>query len=310
MQNKVLTFSQFNNINEGGSAIKTSRRIREDEFESTLSSIKDKLFPVLGIDPAKPGDEYIVIGSIGKKKNPDDTSGDLDIGYDAEQFSLSNGITKKECSAFVNQKMEENLETILGFKPEIKYMKGLNIVSIGWPIGGDEKNGMVQLDLIPLTSIEWADFIYYSPDYKMDESKYKSAHRNWLLAAILSERKEVLERDEDGEIMDYDTPVLILSDGLFWHKKSYRGKIKPRLKTPTKIEGSERFVTSDPQEFIDFALGRGYTVNDVKTFENVLGIIESPAFDLVEHLPEIKQRFINYLERAGLEIPAEVNEIA
>jgi hypothetical protein len=48
----------------------------------------------------------------------------------------------------------------------------------------------------------------------------------------------------------------------------------------------------------------------VKTFENVLSIIESPAFDLAEHLPEIKQRFINYLERSGLEIPAEVNEIA
>ena len=39
--NKVLNFSQFNNINEGGAAIKTSRRIREDEFDSTLSSIKD-----------------------------------------------------------------------------------------------------------------------------------------------------------------------------------------------------------------------------------------------------------------------------
>ena len=310
MPNKVLNFYQFSNINEGGTAIKTSRRIREDEFEATLSSIKEKLFPVLGIDPSKMGDEYIVIGSIGKKKSPDDTSGDLDIGYDAEKFSVSNGITKKECSAFVNQRIEENLDEILGFQTEIKYMKGLNIVTIGWPIGGEEKNGIVQLDLIPLTSIEWADFIYYSPDYKTDESKYKSAHRNWLLAAILSERKEVIERDADGEIMDYDTPVLILSDGLFWHKKSYRGKIKPRLKNAAKIEGSERFVTSDPQEFIDFALGRGYTVNDVKTFEDVLKIIESPDFDLIDHLEEIKERFINYLERAGLEIPAEVNKIA
>lgn len=309
MEKKVLNFAQFNNINEGGAAIKASRRIREDEFQSTLESIRTKLFPILGIDPSKLHDQYIIIGSIGKKKKPDDTSGDLDIGYDAVWFSEFNGITNKDCSIQIDNQLDEKIEGVLGYKPEIKLMRNLNIVSIGWPICGDESKGTVQVDLIPLSSMEWADFIYYSPDYKIDESKYKSAHRNWLLASILSQRKNILERDQEGQTLDYETPVLVLSDGLFWHHKTYRGKIKNRLSRPVKIEGSERFVTNDPQEFIDFALGSGHTPNDVKTFESVLKIIGSPGFDLRDQLPEILDRFKKYIEKVGLPIPDEVNEI-
>ena len=305
--NRILNFSDF--IFEGGAAIKTSRRIREDEFPETLKSIQENLFPLIGMVPSRINDQYVVIGSIGKKQNPEDTSGDLDIGYDAIWYSQDNGIEKKECSSFIYEKIKNGIGDVLGFVPEINYMRGLNIVSLGWPIKGDENNGLVQLDLIPLSDMAWADFIYYSPNYKVGESKYKSAHRNWLLAAILSARKEIRERDQFGEILDYDTPVLILSDGLYWHTKSYRGKIKDRLKNPKKIEGSERFITNDPQEFIDFALGKGYTEDDVKTFEKLFNIVISPDFELRDKLPEIKERFLEFLQRVGLEIPTEVNEI-
>lgn len=309
MSKSVLNFSTFSSLFEGGAAIKTSRRIREDEFPGTLKSIQEKLFPFIGMESATINEQYVVIGSIGKKENPYDTSGDLDIGYDAIWYSQSNGIEKKECSGFIFDTLKNKIEPTLGFVPEINYLKGLNIVSIGWPIEGDPSKGIVQLDLIPLSDMKWADFIYYSPNYKIGESKYKSAHRNWLLAAILSARKEIMGRDDAGEILDYNTPVLILSDGLFWHTKSYRGKIKDRLKNPKKIEGSERFVTNNPQEFIDFALGGSYTTDDVKTFEQLFNIIISPDFELKNKLPEIKERFLEFLQRVGLEIPTEVNRI-
>jgi hypothetical protein len=309
MGNNILNFSKFSSIFEGGAAIKTSRRIREDEFPGTLKSIQETLFPLIGMTSARINDQYVVIGSIGKKENPYDTSGDLDIGYDAIWYSQDNSIEKKECSGFIFDKLKNGVGAILGFVPEINYLKGLNIVSIGWPIEGDASKGIVQVDLIPLSDMTWADFIYYSPNYKAGESKYKSAHRNWLLAAILSSRKEIMDRDEAGEVLDYNTPVLILSDGLFWHTKSYRGKIKDRLKNSKKIEGSERFVTNDPQKFIDFALGKGYTTDDVKTFEQVFNIIMSPDFELKDKLPEIKERFLEFLQRVGLEIPTEVNII-
>ena len=306
MHNKTLSFDNFVMLLEGGAAIKISRRVREDEFAGTLNSIQNILLPMIGINPDIKSDEYIVIGSIGKKKNPEDTSGDLDIGLDSTLFN----VPLKEVSTYIYSILEssDELEGKLGFKPEINHLKGLNIVSIGWPINGDQNNGIVQLDLIPVADIDWAKFIYYSPDYKVSESKYKSAHRNWLLAAILAVRKRVLDVDDSGEVMDYDSPVLILSDGLYWHTKSYRGKLKPRLKNASKVSGSERFVTRDPQEFIDFALGKGYSINDVKTFEKLYQIIGSPNFELYDKLNEIEEKFLEYITRANLERPSEIKQ--
>ncbi len=309
MPDNLMDFAGFSRVFEGGAAIKTSRSIREDEFPKTMDSIKSILFPILGIDPVKEGTEYLVIGSIGKKKNPEDTSGDLDIGYDSSWFSRKHGVTPKETSAEVYRLITEKLPEKLGFEPETNYMKGLNIVSLGWPLQGDFNKGIVQLDLIPVSSMDWARFIYYSPNYKISESKYKSAHRNWLLAAVLSARRRTLSSNQAGQVLDYDYPVLMLSDGLFWHTKSYAGKIKDRLKNPKKIQGSERFITRDPQEFIDFTLGPGYTQEEVKTFEQVLNIIKDPNFELFGNLEEIKEKFIEYLQRTGLEIPAEINRI-
>lgn len=309
MLHKVLKFGTYMRLNEGGAAIKSSRNILQYEFPGTLEHLKDVLFPILGLDASPQKEEFLPIGSLGRKKDDSETSGDLDLGYDAKLFARRHQIPVEGCSTEVYNILKEKLPEVLGFEPEIKHMPGFKIVSVGWPIQGDPSNGLVQVDLIPLSSMDWAKFIYYSPDYKRDESKYKSAHRNWLLSAILSARKNVLETDPEGEVMDYDSPVLILSDGLFWHKKSYKGTIKPRLKNPQKVSGSERFVTNDPQEFIDFTLGPGYTQDDVKTFEQLFSIITQPDFDLKDKLPEIKERYIDYLNRVKLPIPTELNLI-
>jgi hypothetical protein len=309
MENKYLDFGGFLKIFEGGAAIKSSRPIREDEFPETLETIKDILLPLMDIDPTKIGKDYIVIGSIGKKKNPSDLSGDLDLGYDGNYFSRSHGISYKECSKKIYDILLLNLKDKLGFEPEINFLRGLNIVSVGWPINGNPDLGIVQLDLIPLSSMEWAKFIYYSPDYRFGESKYKSAHRNWLFSAILAAKRNVLDSDEEGEVLDYETPVIILSDGLFLNKKSFRGKLKGRLKNPKKVEGGEKFITNNPQEFLDFTLGKGYSPDQVKTFESVFKIITSPNFSMKDQLPVIKERFLEYMERTGLPVPSEIGNL-
>jgi len=77
---KVLKYSSYISIFEGGAAVKSSRRILEREAAGTIESIKKMLLPLLGngeIDK-----DYLIIGSIGKKKSPDDTSGDIDLGVD------------------------------------------------------------------------------------------------------------------------------------------------------------------------------------------------------------------------------------
>ena len=305
MEKEYLRFGEFLKLFEGGAAIKTARKIREDEFPKTLESIQQDLLPLLGIDPQKLGEDYIIIGSIGKKKNPSDESGDLDLGYDGNIFSKKNGISYKDSSSKIYNILTSSLKDLLGFDPEINFLRGLNIVSIGWPIEGNPELGIVQLDLIPLSSMKWAKFIYYSPDYRFGESKYKSAHRNWLLSAILSAKRNVLASDEEGEVLDYESPVIILSDGLYLNTKTFRGK-KGRVKNPKKIEGGQKFITNDPQEFIDYTLGKGYNQDQIKTFESLLKIITSPNFPDKDKLPIIKERFLEYMERTGLPVPSEI----
>ena len=190
----------------------------------------------------------------------------------------------------------------------MKILHGLKILSIGWPIKGDIANGVVQLDLIPVRSMEWARFIYYSPDYRIGESKWKSAHRNWLLSAALVAKREILSKNPEGEVMEYTSPVIVLPSGLFLNRKSYVGKQKARLKNPNRL--SQTFITNDPQELIDYALGPGYTEKDVRTFEQVLNIMTSPSFIYKEFLPEIKEKFIELLDRTKLPIPPETEKLS
>lgn len=309
---KVVSFLEFmKNVNEGGAAIKSSRSIREDEAQETINHIKSVIFPIVGLSPDKEFVDYMIIGSIGKKLNPDDLSGDIDLGYDGSEFARKNGIGFKECSRFLQGVLTEKIPQVLGYELEMRALPGLNILSIGWPIKGEMSNGVVQLDLIPVTNMNWAKFIYYSPDYRIKESSWKSAHRNWLLSAALIAQKEVLDRNEGGEVMDYKKPVLLLPSGLWFHTKTYKGErykkgdLKMRLKNPQKVQGSEEFITDDPQEFIDFALGSGYKPEDVRTFEQVLKIMTSPNFKYREFLPEIKEKFIELLNRTKLPIPPE-----
>lgn len=301
----IKSYNEFNKIFEGGSAISGARRIREDEVAKTLESINKELLTKLDLT----SDDYIVIGSIGKKLNPSDTSGDIDIGISSEALASSLGTsdTLKDVSTALNSEMESIMNKI-SKDSQVRYLKGLNIVSVGWPIEGDIKNGTIQLDLIPIADMEWAKFIYYSPDQRKNESKYKSAHRNWLFSSVLSARKKIIEED-DEEIWVYENPYIVLSDGLYKHTKSYKGKLKPRLKTAKRIDGTKEFITRDPEKFIEYTLGRKHNLDSVKTFEDVMAIIKSPDFDLKDKLPEIREKYLEFMERSKLETPKEIKEL-
>lgn len=299
---KIVGFSEF--LNEGGQAIKSSRRIRESEAKKTIDSIEEKLLPLLG-NPKK-DEEYIFIGSLGKKKNPDDTSGDIDLGISSdfvtEHFNVPSGYFLETVFEILKDELPEVLGTD---EVEIKMMKGINVISVGWPIEGDFSNGTVQLDIIPISKMEWARFIFYSPDYRVGESKYKSAHRNWLFQAILSALKEPKTFDENGDVMDFDTYAIRLNDGVYKNSKTYRGVTK-RLKNAQTVPGQSVFITRDPQKLLNMLFGPGVKENDVKTFEDVWKIVSSPDFIYSDKLEKIKENLLKYLTNGGFEIPSEI----
>ena len=299
----IQSFSSFSKLFEGGAAIKSSRPIKESEVEKTIQHMREVLFPLIG--DGEFDKDYLLIGSIGKKKSPSDTSGDIDLGIAQEFLAQKFGISADQSLQFLYDKLSSELPAILGYEPDMKLMKGINVLSIAWPIEGDTENGTVQLDLIPISNMDWAKFIFYSPDYRNNESKYKSAHRNWLFQAILSALKNVTKRDENGDIVDFDTYALRLNDGIYKNKKTFQGATK-RLKRPDTVKGQSVFVTRDPQELLDLMFGGGVKADNVKTFEDVWNIVTSPNFKYSDRVEEIRQDLIRYLNNAGYVIPTEV----
>lgn len=299
----IQSFSSFSKLFEGGAAIKSSRPIKESEVEKTIQHMREVLFPLIG--DGEFDKDYLLIGSIGKKKSPSDTSGDIDLGIAQEFLAQKFGISADQSLQFLYDKLSSDLPAILGYEPDMKLMKGINVLSIAWPIEGDTENGTVQLDLIPISNMDWAKFIFYSPDYRNNESKYKSAHRNWLFQAILSALKNVTKRDENGDIVDFDTYALRLNDGIYKNKKTFQGATK-RLKRPDTVKGQSVFVTRDPQELLDLMFGGGVKADNVKTFEDVWNIVTSPNFKYSDRVEEIRQDLIRYLNNAGYVIPTEV----
>lgn len=300
----LIKFSDYTPLMEGGAAIKTSRRIRESEVPKTLQSIEEILFPILG--GGEIGREYLIIGSIGKKKDQSDTSGDIDLGIDKKFLAKSFGVSEENVLTQLHKVLSETLHSKLGFVPDIKLMMGINVLSIGWPIEGNESNGIVQLDLIPISDMDWAKFIFYSPDYRKNESKYKSAHRNWLFQAILSSLKEIISSDEEGNIEDFYSYALRLSDGIYKNKKSFKGATK-RLKSPKTIKGETSLITRDPDEFVKMMFGEGVNKDDLKSFEDAWRIVSSPSFLHADKKDEIRDDLERYLINGDFDIPTEIN---
>lgn len=299
----IQSFAIYSKIFEGGAAIKTARPIKESEVGMTIKHMEKILFPLIG-DGSLDVD-YIFIGSIGKKKSPSEVSGDIDLGISQDFLAKKFGISPDQSLQFLYDNLLLNLPSALGYEPDMKLMKGINVLSIAWPIEADPANGIVQLDLIPISDMDWAKFIFYSPDYRKNESKYKSAHRNWLFQAILSALKNVTKRDEDGNIVDFDSYALRLSDGIYKNKKTFQGVTK-RLKRSEVVKGQSVFVTRDPQEFLDLMFGGNVSPEDVKTFESVWGLVTAPDSNLKNMVEEIKEDLVRYLTNGGFAIPTEI----
>jgi hypothetical protein len=296
----LRTFSEFV-LFEGGKALDSVRPIKQSEVPATVKSIEDTLFPVLKL--REWNKDVLLIGSAGKKADPEETSGDIDLGIAMDQFFENNAL---------GGSIEDAIGTIYTLVKnafpewEIKWMKGLEVISIAFPIGGDIDNGCVQLDLLPLKDMDWAKFIYTSPDYRKNESRYKSAHRNWLFAAVLSAITEDHQFDDAGNKLGFTGYMMRLNDGLSKIKKSYVGK-KGLKKTAEIVKGEERLITKSPKEFVQFVFGEKYAPDDVRTFEDAIHIINAPDFKWKDKKEEILENYVRFLNRVKLPIPAEVS---
>lgn len=290
----ILSYKLF----EGGNALDLVRPIKQSEVPATLAALQDIIFPALGL--AGFDADAMLIGSAGKKANEDDESGDIDVGIDIASVSERVGISEDQVLKYIYDCLCRQFPVF-----QAKWMRGLEVVSFGYPIANDPSLGYVQIDFIPIKDMNWSRFIYHCPNYKKGESKYKSAHRNWLFAAILSTIKEDEKFTEAGDRISYYGYMMRLPDGLSRVKRSYVG-LGGFLKKPVKVQ--EETITRDPKAFIDFVLGPGIKPSDCATLEDCARIINMPDYKWADRLPQIKEAYAGFLKRVGLKVPKEIKD--
>ena len=280
---------------ESGNAIAQSRPFEQHEVAGTLAWIEKNVFPHLGIDGL--GEDAAVIGSAGKK-NPGETSGDIDIAVSADKIAGHLDTSLAKVLFDMNDLLKEKgLDTSMAV--------GFQQVSIAAPIEGKSNNGVGQVDLMLSRDINWSRFMYHSPDFTKDESKYKGAYRNILLmSAIGKSFVEIIDQTEEGETKEYEAYVIRLNQGVVKVRKSFVGK-RGLVKNAKLLKEFDKEITRLPEEIANL-LFNGAKVNDLMTYDSLRDLINSSMFKFPEKRDEIFKEFEVKLGMSGLPLPEDI----
>lgn len=300
------SYSYF--LNEGGRAIDNVVPIAQKYVKGTLKEIEsDILKSLLGLDGI--GEDAEVLGSAGKKRNDDDTSGDLDIAIDASKIASQNSLSLKEVPKFVEKLVSTRYQTL---------SKSKSIIHVRFPIKGNDGK-FVQLDLMCVGNIKWAKFAYHSPNFAKAESEYKGAYRTELLVAIATNIVEELERftmDEfggkyTGELKVFKNLSFDRPTGLRTIKKDMVS-IDPRRKNKKLANGRtvmSEIITDSPEKVTHILAGESYSPRHIDTFEKLFGIITRKDWIHADKLENVLRTYARQLRyQPGLPLPTEFVE--
>lgn len=285
----MQTFKQF--LIEGGQAIPGTSRINQLNVDSTLSDIYDRFLPVINIDKSK----TVLLGSTGKK-NPEanggyhGTSGDIDLAVPSDI----------------------DTDTILKAGKDLGYnvrnMSGINVVSIAWPIvntDGKQEDQFVQLDIMPVNSLEWAEWAYFSPSYK--ESQYKGLFRNEIMYAVAKYAElNIIDQTDDGLAVAWERLFFDLNKGLMKGTQSRVGSKGSLLKNAKTT--SKEVVSNNPDEIAKILFGDSFSSKDLMTWEDTLKAVTSPKFKYKDKLKDILVMTSKGIKGKGQDLPPELEK--
>lgn len=273
----------------GGKAVKDVRPLTWDEVKPTYEWVENNILPLILLTK----EDAIPIGSYGKKAKGE-TSGDIDIAINAKKFEpLQFEDIAVAIDCVLNE--ENGFETTL--------LKGFDQVSVKVPICGDESKGYAQIDLMPSPDLKWAKFMYHSPNLAEGESKYKGAVRNALLMALISESTKEVTKLYEGKAEEYKSLAIRFPTGVWDIKRSFMGKSGKIVQKGAVLESE--FVTREPQDVIDIALGEGYGIGAANSFETLWEIIHRKDFIHKHKLNEIMSKFLVNLKSMKQNTPEE-----
>lgn len=290
----IKLFEDF--LNESGNSIENAIPIAQVDVMPTAKWIESNIFPKIGLTGLD--DDAAIIGSAGKKL-PDQTSGDIDIAVSADKIAAFLGTSLQNVLFSLNDKLKS-----LGYST--KMAPGFNQVSIGALINGKQNNGIVQVDFMLSTDIEWSRFIYHSPDFRIAESRYKGAYRNLLLmAAIAQSFKAIVAQTDAGETKEFEAYVVRLNQGVVQVRKSFEGK-KGLLKNAALLKEFDKFVTNTPSEVVSLLFNGKHSPTDINTYEKLKALIDSSNFKFNTTRSNVLKDFEQKLIDAKLPLPNDI----
>lgn len=282
-----------NYITEGGHAV-SGTPMTQPQARAVYNDVSKKFLPKLGL--SEDGVDFCALGSFGKKAD-EQTSGDIDIAVSIDVIATKNNISVEEVEQFIQDKCNEE-------KIDYVYGKGIHVISLSWPIPDTENYG--QVDIMPTTSMDFSKWMYYAPDFRVAESKYKGLYRNQLIMSILKwADQKVLSKNEKDEVIEYERYALRLNSGLARTRRSFMGKKGELVKTEHALKEYEKQVTNVPDEIVKIAFGDNVAAKDVMTFEQAYELFMSPTFPWKENREKVVKSLLK--EIVGIApIPVEL----
>lgn len=261
----------------GGNAIKNSVPVQARNSRKIALSISESLQNYFNVPTA-------ILGSV-MKKSDDMYCGDIDI---AIQLLWSDNNVEQ-----VKQYGLENLPV-----NEVVVSQGLKLVSYGYE---DNNTNLVhQVDIMFTENIKYSEFMYYSPDYTKNESRFKGLYRTNLLIICAGNipldtnqypNTYYINEDFDGkytgELKEFYKYTLTYDNGLELRKKSTLGKTRMCKKAYTI---SKEKITDNIMQILTLIFGDNIDYNMSTSYENIIKMLYSPDY---KYGPEIRNNILN-----------------
>lgn len=287
----IRKYSHIHKINEGGNAfddISTFPGSRKIELYDICNDLLNNTFGF-------PSQDFQYTGSFRHKKNKG-TISDVDVVIAEDSEFLNTTLNNFEDASEAVTKLESLAKK---HNIECNASKGIGVLSIKVPVKDDE---YLQMDIIPVPTLEWGTFSYYSPE--IEKTQYKGLYRNALFEAIAKAIHFDIEyfdddRNEDN-IKSYYRYRYMRNLGLMKVKES-RAKIT--TENFTKEKETYELITYEPKEVVNILLGR-FSLENVDTFDKVFRIVRDPKFKHKDLLKDIFTYYEDYIvQRQKKELP-------
>lgn len=249
----------------GGNAIKNSVPVQARNARKIALNISESLQNYFNVPTA-------ILGSV-MKKYDDMYCGDIDIAIQLPWTDNN-----------VERVKQYGLEHLLVNEVVVSY--GLKLVSYGYE---DNNTNLVhQVDIMFTENIKYSEFMYYSPDYTKNESRFKGLYRTNLLIICAGNipldkniysntyyTNEDFEGKYTGELKEFYKYTLTYDNGLELRKKSTLGKTRMCKKAYTI---SKEKITDNIMQILTLIFGDNIDYNMSTSYENIIKMLYSPDY--------------------------------